>query len=576
MSIKQIFPLFSMVIFILILGFLNYDSNKERELIWEPDDHYSFLNKSQMYSCDKNCKYIENFYDSILNSNAEKFQKERQINRILNDYSPAYTFSFILINKIIKVDQKKLFFFINIFYLFIGSLFIYLFIKSYFNYKTLVIGLIILPLISYPYFWGIHYFTPNMFSMLIFLFGLYFINSSNEINANKFRLIIIIGNLFHPISTIYNFILIMLTFINKNQNLQKSIINIILLSVLHLSLYKSVINNEINISNFYKIDFPYYIYENILNIYHTINSIFVKSSILPNLNRLISFVLFICILLSIFHKKYLLSKNIYISVIFIFFVSIIHNQPWVSFFSRSSTFIFIIGILVFIDFLVEQYSSSKKSLKKFLTLLFFLVLLILNYKNVDIHMSQLNYNKNHMDYHLDIKDILKEINGQKVYVDTDESLFYYLYNNGLINNFFRWSLFSEKPKIDYYHIQESDILREFDTDLLLYRGDFLNFELISKDNYLKIVSYNKGKIYINDKDYSLEKGLNILNIDSNIINIKTDKKIRIIGLNKSRNDYGYNFYDLKKIKFNNLEYNNKINDCAVVYFGNILKISKCY
>ena len=576
MSIKQIFPIFSMVLFILILGFLNYNSIKERELIWEPDDYYSFLNKSQMYNCDdKNCKNIKGFYDSILNSNAEKFQKERQINRILNDYSPAYTFSFMLINKIINIDQKNLFFFINIFYLLIGSLFIYLFIQSYFNYKTLVIGLIILPLISYPYFWGIHYFQPNMFSMLIFLFGLYFINHSNKIGTYKFRLIMIVGNLFHPISTIYNFILIILTFINKNQNLQNSIINFILITVLHLSLYKSVISNEINISDFYKLDFPYYIYENIFNIYHTINSLFVKSSIYPNLNRLISFVLFIYIFFSIFQKRYLLSKNIYIPVLFIFIVSIIHNQPWVSFFSRSSTFIFVIGLLVFIDFLVEQYSSFKKRINKLLIFILFLTLLVLNYKNIEIHQSQLNYNKNHMDYHLDIKDVLKDIDGQVVYVDTNESLFYYLYNNGLINNLFQWSLFSKIPKNDYYLIQESDILKEFNTDILLYREDILNFELLSKDNYLKIISYHKGNIYINNQKYVLEKGLNTIKIDSNVINVNTDNKIRIIGLNNSRDDYGYNFYDLKRIEFNNLEYKNSVNECNVIYFSNIFKISRC-
>ena len=424
MSIKQILPIFSMFIFLMILGFLNYTSVMDRELIWEPDDYYSFYNKSQMYTCnDKNCKNIENFYHSISNSNAEKFQKERQINRILNDYSPAYTYSFIIIDKIIKIDQKNLFLFINLFYLLIGSIFIYLFIKSYFNYYTSIIGLLILPLISYPYFWGFHYFQPNMFSMLIFLFGLYFINHINRFGKYKFRLIIILGNIFHPISTIYNFILIFLAFINKKQNLTNSIINIILISILHLSLYKSAISSDINISDFYKSEFPQFIYENLLNIYHTINSVFVKSSIFPNLNRLICFIIFIYILFSIFQKKYFLSKNIYISFICIFILSIFHNQPWVSFFSRASTFIIIIGILIFIDFFIFQYSSNKELIKKIYIVALFLILIFLNYKNLEMHQNQLNYNKNHMDYHLDLKKVIRNISDQTIYVDTNESLF---------------------------------------------------------------------------------------------------------------------------------------------------------
>ena len=118
-------------------------------------------------------------------------------------------------------------------------------------------------------------------------------------------------------------------------------------------------------------------------------------------------------------------------------------------------------------------------------------------------------------------------------------------------------------------------MKEFNTDILLYREDILNFELLSKDNYLKIISYHKGNIYINNQKYVLEKGLNTIKIDSNVINVNTDNKIRIIGLNNSRDDYGYNFYDLKRIEFNNLEYKNSVNECNVIYFSNIFKISRC-
>ena len=193
-----------------------------------------------------------------------------------------------------------------------------------------------------------------------------------------------------------------------------------------------------------------------------------------------------------------------------------------------------------------------------------------------MHQNQLNYNKNHMDYHLDLKKVIRNISDQTIYVDTNESLFYYLYNNGLINNKFTWSLFSEKPISDYYLIEESDIIKTFNSDLLLIEGETLEFYLSSDSNYLKIISYDKNKININKKEYELTKGFNSLKIDSNTVEIKASSKIRIRGINNLIIDCGYNFSELETINFKDRKYNhNGKTDCNIVYFSNIFRISKC-
>ena len=149
--------------FYLLIGFLflilaslsfDYYVNKDRVISYEPDDNLSYLIPASNTKYCKNYKcYEENFFKyqpSVDSEKSEIYRFERQIHRLVYDYTPLYTFLLDKIsNKENIYDSQKI---LHIFLSIISAIAIFVYLKFSTNPKNLLLIAIIL---------GTHYCVNN-------------------------------------------------------------------------------------------------------------------------------------------------------------------------------------------------------------------------------------------------------------------------------------------------------------------------------------------------------------------------------------------------------------------------------
>ena len=103
-SNKLSITLLSLIILIIGSTLFTFVHNQDREIYFEPDDHYSYLvNTSNIKHCKISKCYEKNFFrnkpqkekNKINLRNAESsasYNYFRQIHRLVLDYTPLYTF----------------------------------------------------------------------------------------------------------------------------------------------------------------------------------------------------------------------------------------------------------------------------------------------------------------------------------------------------------------------------------------------------------------------------------------------------------------------------------------------------
>ena len=106
-SNKQLKYLTSFIILIFFSTIFQTLINKEREIIYNPDDNYHQLAKSNnFHNCKKNKCFEKNLYTLKTKKELqddENYSFERQIHRLIISYHPLYT---LILNRISNIENS--------------------------------------------------------------------------------------------------------------------------------------------------------------------------------------------------------------------------------------------------------------------------------------------------------------------------------------------------------------------------------------------------------------------------------------------------------------------------------------
>ena len=589
--------------FYLLIGFLflilaslsfDYYVNKDRVISYEPDDNLSYLIPASNTKYCKNYKcYEENFFKyqpSVDSEKSEIYRFERQIHRLVYDYTPLYTFLLDKIsNKENIYDSQKI---LHIFLSIISAIAIFVYLKFSTNPKNLLLIAIILGTHYCVNNWGIK--SPLAWTISCFIGSLALIL---QFKHRKLSLLLqLISIIFHQIGLtlllmgyavyLLNDYKYFINFKNFKEIFKKEslfILSYITFIFIGLKLkYTPFELNELNVATVYSID-----YFNILNIFDQW-----KSNFVVFLNFFTKTIIYLNpILLVFFFSSFFLNFSPQLKIIKIY--TIIFCMTTILFIHGVGEFalgkrlwpIFVINYLL-LSITSMHYFSTKYLFINYLKKIFFLTLPFFILFNMSMHIHTLPDTINRHNYQYDNKNInkfkqlvTKNNNGRDiVYFFTKETTLYYYMSRGLIQNniFHKWQNFEKKDlyKTKYLVLDNPVTTPRPSSDLLLKNKTEIEFDKNFKKIKLIIFSKLDSDFSINGKIYSIFKGYNEITISDKKLKFeKIQSPLRIKGLKISEaqktnwpwgKDFQFNIkyqeiqthrYLLLKRYKNNLNYN---------------------
>ena len=576
-SIQKKYYLFiSLTLITVFIHFFSIiDSNKNRDLIWEPDDTYHEIIKSSNFiNClDKKCIGLQNLSNYV---DGQYQEGKESVKEILNHH---ISYEYHLIKSLllgffnfIFDDWEKSHLITT---LITTSLLVIIINTIIFNFfkidVALISSIVLLPFISMKF--GYHFSQgSDELSSVFGIILIYLVNKKQSYFFILFCVFALISVLTHPIglfmvlfSVSYHF------FYFKKINLD------FLIRLVSLPILFSII---------YFLDIRYYDGNtNLVNVYNqfefNLNSLLeiIKGNIIENLFliydlnsllNLIIFPIFIFIYIKnirVITKKYNNLLPLLLSILLIFCLSLIHPQPHASIIIRMQQFI-LISVVPFISIifleLITKNNMIKVRFKYFIILITIFLFFISSFNNFNNLFASIKSNQETL--HLDFKDnkIEKYFSNKEILDpvlfyngNTDFSVFKATFYNILLNgaynrNIFIYDFMSEEQKDIFFNkYKEFDLvsLSPIIIDNLKYKIKFdcyQSFKIFKKciDNYW----YGGNRIHLSD--------LLIRNEDE-IIFSKNDKyKILINTFGKEiklKKDEQYYFIENNSFEWINLD-----------------------
>jgi len=597
-------------ILVILLTFLfstlvDYYANSERFALWEPDDseHY-ILKKTQLKNCLINeCQF---------NKSADHFIKNKLltdeiiIKRTVLDYHPVFSAILLFLEQVFW-DQYISFQFLN--YVSTLSLiyFSYFFFKNYFKDKLNVKNKIILFVIFFIFITHVNLIWRDAFKLNfgIFIFLIdKLINFQLQKKDVKFYFFNIFQVFIHPGGIVCFFIVNFLIFFNSlnfkfnifslKKNLKQNLyllISTLLVIVYYFNSFKYV-SSDINIynvlaGNYYnsiKINFL-----NIKNYFFSFNGLF---------------------LIIIFINLFYIKKFNYLAIIIslIVFFHIFNPSPLKNIVEIFDFFFKFVSITLLFEIFLKKNKTNT----------FIIVFLITVFQFYDLSKNFYNFlkvrpvidNINYSNYNL-YKNIFFTETDKKILFDgSNDYILYKHLNNGLINRKIYYTGFSNS-KIEDFFLKKEEFYVVFD----LFNSSFYlsnpisinskknngdqsflkhlksrsvskylktndQLQILNNENqeyYLKLNSYSKGTILINDKEVNIK--------ENQILKIKLKKNtltnIFIKNVNKYVELEGIFLNDSAKLNFPwkkniHLKIEDRfINKTIVVNFNNLNINEKC-
>jgi hypothetical protein len=526
-SIQKKYFFFILITFITVFIhiFSIIDSNKNRDLIWEPDDTYHEIIKSSNFiNClDKKCIGLQNLSNYI----DDQYQEGKEsIKEILNHH---ISFEYHLIKSLIlgffnfifddweKSHLVTTLITTSLLVIIINTTILILFKID----VALISSIVLMPFISMKF--GYHFSQGS--DELASVFGLILIYLVNKKQSHFFILYYVfalLSILSHPIglfmvlfSVLYHF------FYFKKINID------FLIRLISIPILFSII---------YFLEIRYYDSNtNLINVYNqfnfSINSFLeiIKSNIIENLfliydlNSLLSLIIYPIFIFIYFKNIRVITNKYYnllpllLSILIIFCLSLIHTQPHASIIIRMQQFI-LISIVPFISIIFLELFNDKNilnlKLKYFVIFLTSFLFLLSSFNNFNNLFASIKSNQETL--HLDIKDkeIAKYFNNKEILDpvlfyngNTDFSVFKAIFYNILLNggydrNIFIYDFMSKKQKDNFFNkYNEFDLisLSPILLDNLKYKIKFTcyqSFKMFKNciDNYW----YGGNRIHLSD------------------------------------------------------------------------------
>ena len=558
-SNKLAISLLSLIILIIGSTLFSIVHNQDRELYFEPDDHYSYLvNTSNIKHCKISKCYEKNFFKNkpqkerknINLRNAEssaEYNYFRQIHRLVLDYTPLYTF---ILDKSSNLKnmfevQKNFHLIISLF----SAVIIFFYLKNLINAKQLLLISSIVVTHWYLNSFGIQRPIAWNFSSYLGSFAIFLQFRYRFISF----LIFLIASLFHPIGLVVTAIRYIVYWIISFQELivEKKLqfvflrelkFFLILLLVLYIGFtikYSAFDAIDINVLNvygetkewtiskilyFWKLNFLRFLYE-----------FFIPTIIL--LNPL----LFIFFLLSFFIKfsKEIKILKVFTIVYLIFSILFIHKVDIFGAGQRIWT-IFVINYLVLSITCLYVLSKRNKHIKsvKNIFILMLPFFLTINFSQYVQDSNGIKAKENNYYNSKNIEKFRKTINSDELIVfNTRETTFYYYLIKGFIkNNIIYKSKEYEhlktniKKNAKYLVLDNPISLKRLKSDIVLNNTSEIivdqklnNFELIFYSN-------EKSSFEINETNYDIDKGYNNIKFKDNKLKIDSVKSnLRLVG-----------------------------------------------
>jgi hypothetical protein len=567
-SNKLSITLLSLIILIIGSTLFTFVHNQDREIYFEPDDHYSYLvNTTNIKHCKISDCYEKNFFKYKPKKKKEKINLRntessatynyfRQIHRLVLDYTPLYTF---ILDK--SSNLKNIFEVQKNFHLiisFFSAIIIFFYLKNLINSKQLLLISSIAVTHWYLNSFGIQRPIAWSFSAYLGSFAIFLQFRYRFISF----IIFLIASLFHPIGLIVTAIGYIVYWIISFQELiiEKKIkifflrelkFFLILFLVLYIGFttkYSAFELTDINIFNIYGENNEW----TILNIlYHwKLNFLrFFSEFLIPTI-ILLNPLLFIFFLLSFFIKfsKEIKILKVFTIVYLIFSILFIHKVDIFGVGQRLWT-IFVINYLVLSIVCLYVLSKRNKHIKlvKNIFILMLPFFLTINFSQYIQDLNGIKAKENNYYDSKNIEKFRKKIKKNEVIVfDTRETTFYYYLIKGFIrNNIFHKSNEYEhslnkdiKKKIKYLVIDNPVSLKRLKSDIVLNNTSEIiidkklnNFELIFYSNM-------KSNFEINEINYNIDRGYN---------NIKfKDNKLKISSVNSNLRLVGFKINNLQK------------------------------
>ena len=532
-----IFLLFGFLFIVISSISFDYYVNKDRVISYEPDDIFSYLVPA---SNSKYCKtsdcYEGNFFKHRPSQDAEKWEIygfERQIHRLIYDYTPLYTFILdkISTKKNIHEAQKIFHLFLSL----ISALAIFFYLKETTKPKVLLLIVIILGTHYCANNWGIKSPLAWTVSSFIGLLGILL-----QFKMRKFSLFLyFVAILFHQIGLVllvmgyivfltYNFDSIT-NFKKINKFLKKELLFIFLyLIFIIIGLkfkYTPFDLNNINVATVYTID-----YFNILNIliswknnFLVFTNFFIKTVILLNP------ILFFFFLSAFFIKISDQFKIIKIfTIVFLLIVILFIHGVGEFAIGKRLWPIFVINYLI-LSIISMYYFSKKNIFINNVKIIYFVTLPFVILVNLSLHFHPLPWIVSGHNYQYDFKNISnfkKLVDKNKediIYFPIGEPTFYYFISAGFIQNniYHKYQKLKETDLIQtkYLILDNPITIPRPSSDLLLKNNTKLTLDKKYEKFKLIIFSKDKTKFSINGKNYLINKGYNDLILSEKKINI---------------------------------------------------------
>lgn len=564
LSIQKKYYLF--ILLTLITVFIHFfsiiDSNKNRELIWEPDDTYHEIIKSSNFiNClDKKCIGLQNLSNYIDDQHQEDNESVKEIlnhhisyeyhlikslilsffNFIFDDWEKSHLITTLITSSLLVIIINTI---------------IFIFFKID---VALISSIVLMPFISMKF--GYHFSQgSDELSSVFGLMLIYLVNKKKSYFFVLYCVFALVSVLAHPIglfmvlfSVLYHFFY----FKKINQDFLVRLVSIPLLFSIIYFLDIRYYDGNTNLVNVYnRFEFSLNSFLEIIkgNLIENLFLIYDLNSIL----NLIIFPIFIFIYIKnirVITKKYNNLLPLLLSIILIFCLSLIHPQPHASIIIRMQQFI-LISVVPFISIIFLELITKNNILnlqfKYFLiyfTLFLFLIGSFNNFNNLlaSIKSNQetlhLDFKENKIEKYFSNKKILDPVLFYKGNTDFSvfKSTFYnILLNGGYDRNIYIYDFMSQKQKDNFF-----DKYKEFDLvslspiiiDNLKYKIKFTcyqNFRMFKKciDNYW----YGGNRIHLSD--------LLLRNEDKIIFNKNNKYEVLIntygkeIKLKKDKQDY---------------------------------------
>ena len=552
---KDFLLLLSAFLFIVFSSVLHdYTVNKDREISHESDDNLSYLIPATNLKYCKNSEcYEENFFKFPPLQEAGKsktYKFERQIHRLIYDYTPLYTF---LLDKI--SSKKNIYKSQEIFHLMLSLLsaiaILYYLKLSTTPKKVLLIAVII----------GTHYCVNNwgIKSSLAWTVST-FIGSLAIILQFKMRklslFLHLIALLFHQIGlvllvmgyivfSIYNYNSI-ISIKNFFQYLKKEIFFIILYLVfIYIGLkfkYTAFDLNNLNVATVYSID-----YFNILSLVDGW-----KNNFLAFTRFLVKTIIFLNpILFFFFLSSFFIKISDQFRIIKIF--TIVFSLTLILFIHGVGEFaigkrlwpIFVMNYLI-LSITAMYYYSKKIILINYIKILFLTTLPFFIILNVSLNIHPIKDVIASQNYQYDTKNMNKFKNlvdknkQNEIYFLSTEAVFYRFISAGFIQNniFHKWQDLSQKDitKAKYLVLDNPVRILRPNSDLLLKNNSQLKMHKYYEKFRIIVFSKKQTEFLINKKNYKINKGYSEISLsEQKLIFDNINTPIRIKGIKVAEN-----------------------------------------